>query len=352
MGVHRVRVKTEKDRNCCLGKVSCLTENKKGFIKGLKMNSAERNCFGRNFGGRREVSPAALMVCFLFALSAAGPLSAHGKTDFFWSLIQGGELSYRTRNRDSLYAIAGRLGQRWEYLARLNELQPPFALSVGKPLRVNNRHLIPQSSLTEGLLLNLPGHMIYLFANGRVAKRYPVAIGRPDWPTPQGNFLISGKVTNPTWNVPQTIQEEMQKEGKLVLEKVPPGPDNPLGKYWLPLSAPGYGIHSTIWPESIGHSTSHGCIRMLPEDIEALFPYIKAGTPIAIIYEPIKLALTPDKKIFLEVHPNVYQKPFSYWDRVRTLAQKQGLTARVDWDLAATVLAEQTGVAEEITKSK
>ena len=267
-------------------------------------------------------------------------------------MIQGGELSYRTRNRDSLYAIAGRFGQRWEYLARINELQPPFALSVGKPLRVNTRHLFPQSSVAEGLLLNLPGHMIYLFANGSVTKRYPVAIGRPDWPTPQGNFLILGKVTNPTWTVPQTIQEEMQKEGKLVVEKVPPGPDNPLGKYWVPLSAAGYGIHSTIWPESIGHSTSHGCIRMLPEDISEIFPAIKPGTPIVIIYEPIKLALTPDKKIFLEVHPNVYQKTFSYWDRVRALAQKQGLTLRVDWERAATVLAERTGVAEDITRTR
>jgi L,D-transpeptidase ErfK/SrfK len=110
--------------------------------------------------------------------------------------------------------------------------------------------------------------------------------------------------------------------------------------------------HSTIWPESIGHSTSHGCIRMLPEDIGELFPSIKPGTPISIIYEPIKLALTPDKKIFLEVHPDVYQKRFSYWDYAQALVQKQGLTDQVDWARAASVLAERTGVAEEITKTK
>ncbi len=261
-------------------------------------------------------------------------------------------MSYRTRNGDSLYAIAGRLGQRWEYLARTNDLQPPFALSIGKTLQINNRHIFPQSSVSEGLLLNLPGHMIYLFANGTLVKRFPVAIGRPDWQTPNGTFTIMGKFKNPTWTVPQSIQEEMQKEGRLVVEKVPPGPDNPLGKYWLPLSAAGYGIHSTIWPESIGHSTSHGCIRMLPEDIGELFPYIKPGTPISIIYEPIKLAQTPDKKIFLEVHPNVYQKQLSYWNHAQALAQKQGLTAQVDWAKVAGVLAEQNGVAEEITKTK
>jgi L,D-transpeptidase ErfK/SrfK len=329
-----------------------LTEKEKGFIKVLKMKPAIKKRFGRIYASRTIAFPVLIMVSFLFAQNLAVSLSAQEDPDLSWSLIQGGELSYRIRSRDSLYAIAGRFGQRWEYLARINELQPPFALSVGKSLRVNNRHLFPQSLVTEGLLLNLPGHMIYLVANGSVTKRYPVAIGRTDWPTPEGNFLILGKVTNPTWTVPQTIQEEMQKEGKLVVEKVPPGPDNPLGKYWLPLSAAGYGIHSTIWPESIGHSTSHGCIRMLPEDIEALFPSIKAGTPIAIIYQPIKLDQTPDKKIFLEVHPNVYQKRFSYWDRARALAQKKGLTALVDWNRAATVLAEQSGVAEDITRIK
>jgi len=306
----------------------------------------------RNSGSPARHSRTAQRVFLILALTFVGLPAAHGNSNFSWSQIQGGELFYRARSRDSLYAIAGRLGQRWEYVARLNELQPPYALSLGMILRINNRHLLPQTSLKEGLLLNLPGRMIYLFANGNLVKRYPVAIGRPDWPTPHGHFMIMGKIKNPTWTVPQSIQEEMQKEGKLVVEKVPPGPDNPLGKYWLPLSAPGYGIHSTIWPESIGHSTSHGCIRMLPEDIESLFPYIKAGTPISIIYEPVKLALTPDKKIFLEAHPNVYQKPLSYWDHAQALAQKQGLNDQVDWAKAATVLAERNGVAEEITKTR
>jgi len=323
-----------------------LTEKEKGFINLIEMIQT------KTFRILSHKFNYFWLVFFFFAPVTLGLPPAYGNTAFSWSRIQGGELSYRTRNRDSLYAIAGRLGQRWEYLARTNELQPPFALSVGKTLLVNNRHIFPQSSINEGLLLNLPGRMIYLFANGNLVKRYPVAIGRPDWPTPHGDFMITGKIKNPTWTVPQSIQEEMQKEGKLVVEKVPPGPNNPLGKYWLPLSVAGYGIHSTLWPESIGHSTSHGCIRMLPEDIEALFPYIKSGTPISIIYEPVKLALTPDRKIFLEVHPNVYQKRLSYWEQVQALAQKQGLTDQVDWTKAASVLAERTGVAEEITKTK
>ncbi|MCU0580437.1 MAG: L,D-transpeptidase family protein [Desulfobacterota bacterium] len=266
--------------------------------------------------------------------------------------LQGGEGLYNARSRDSLYAIAGRLGQRWEYLARLNELQPPFALSIGQKLQINNRHIVPSAALTDGLLLNLPGHMIYLYNNGTLIRRFPVAIGRPDWPTPEGNFTLVGKQKNPVWTVPKSIQEELRKEGRVVLDKVPPGPDNPLGKYWLPLSTPGYGIHSTIWPESIGHSTSHGCIRMLPEDIAGLFPLVQSGTPVAIVYEPIKLTAADDGRVFLEVHPNVYQKRLVYPERLQTLVRRFGLAEQVDWNKAAAVLAEQAGVAEDISRGE
>ena len=118
----------------------------------------------------------------------------------------------------------------------------------------------------------------------------------------------------------------------------------------IPLSAPGYGIHATIWPESIGHSTSHGCIRMITEDIETLFRLIKPGTPITIVYEPLKLALTSDKKIYLEAHPNTYQKSFSYLNHITQLAYQNGLSDKIDWNKVIQVLNQRNGLAEEITK--
>jgi L,D-transpeptidase ErfK/SrfK len=176
-----------------------------------------------------------------------------------------------------------------------------------------------------------------------------VGIGRPDWPTPSGSFTIVNKIKNPIWTVPKSIQEEMRHEGKVVQEKVPPGPDNPLGNYWFPLSAPGYGIHATIWPESIGHSTSHGCIRMLQEDIEDLYERLRVGTSIHIVYQPVKLAVTSDQRIYLEVHPNTYQKNISYWDRFEKLATSYRLVSRINWLKAQEVLQERLGIAEEIT---
>jgi L,D-transpeptidase ErfK/SrfK len=225
----------------------------------------------------------------------------------------------------------------------------PFKLSIGQRLIINNRHIIPQTQITDGLLLNIPGHMLYLFERGILTQRFPVGVGRPDWPTPVGFFKIMGKYKNHTWTVPKSIQEEMKREGKVVTEKVPPGPDNPLGKYWLPLSIAGYGIHATIWPESIGHSTTHGCIRMTTKDIGHLYSHITSGIPITIVYEPLKLAVTSDKKIFLEAYPNTYQKPFSYWDHVNKLALQKGLSGQIDWSKVTQVLNERNGIAEEVT---
>jgi hypothetical protein len=44
----------------------------------------------------------------------------------------------------------------------------------------------------------------------------------------------------------------------------------------------GYGIHGTDQPESIGHSVSHGCVRLRNEDIARLYPMGEVGTPVYI----------------------------------------------------------------------
>ncbi len=295
---------------------------------------------------KKSIPPAMLLsIFFVFML----PAGAWGSTWPLFAEVQGGAYWHKVQKKESLYSIAGRFGSRWEYLARLNRFVPPYGLSVGQQILANNRHILPNNLLGEGLILNLPGHMLYLFQNGLLIKRYPVGIGKPDWPTPSGTFSVIGKVRNPIWTVPKSIQEEFKQEGKAVLEKVPPGPDNPLGKYWLPLSVGGYGIHATIWPESIGHSTSHGCIRMLTEDIEDLYERLKPGLPIKIVYEPLKMAVTADQKVFLEAHPNTYQKNISYWTKAQELASWHQIGNQINWARVQEVLQERNGIAEEVT---
>ncbi|MGH7409010.1 MAG: L,D-transpeptidase family protein, partial [Candidatus Methylomirabilales bacterium] len=69
---------------------------------------------------------------------------------------------------------------------------------------------------------------------------------------------------------------------------------------------PGYGIHGTIAPETVGWLSTHGCVRLKAEDIESLYTAVPERARVLIIYEPVKLAAAPDGRVFLEVHPDPY----------------------------------------------
>jgi lipoprotein-anchoring transpeptidase ErfK/SrfK len=118
---------------------------------------------------------------------------------------------------------------------------------------------------------------LYFYNGARLVRVFPVATGQPAWPTPLGHFQVVVKQVNPWWFPP--TQDSWAAGAK----PVPPGPGNPLGTRWMGLSAPGVGIHGTSEPWSIGHSESHGCIRMQIPSAEWLFNRVRIGTPVFII---------------------------------------------------------------------
>ena len=118
---------------------------------------------------------------------------------------------------------------------------------------------------------------LYLYNGVRLVRTFPVATGQAIYPTPLGHFQIVVKWVNPWWYPPT---QDAWARG---LKPVPPGPGNPLGTRWMGLSAPGVGIHGTDDPWSIGHSESHGCIRMQVASAEWLFTHVQVGTPVFII---------------------------------------------------------------------
>jgi hypothetical protein len=118
---------------------------------------------------------------------------------------------------------------------------------------------------------------LFLFDGTRFVRSFPVATGQAIYPTPLGQFEIVVKELNPWWYPP--TQDAWAKG----LKPVPPGPGNPLGTRWMGLSAPGVGIHGTDEPWSIGHSESHGCIRMQVPSAEWLYRHVRVGTPVFIV---------------------------------------------------------------------
>ncbi len=118
------------------------------------------------------------------------------------------------------------------------------------------------------VLVSIPDRKLAVLEDGRVLKVFPVAVGADDSPSPDGEFQIINRLSNPTYYHP----------GKVI----PAGPANPLGSRWIGLNLKGYGIHGTNAPRSIGKAASHGCIRMAKRDLEQLFEMVRVGDTVVI----------------------------------------------------------------------
>ncbi|MFA5353732.1 MAG: L,D-transpeptidase family protein [Thermodesulfovibrionales bacterium] len=269
-------------------------------------------------------------------------------------IIVGGDVSYSVVKGDSIELISARLGASSKALIRENGLNTKKPLPAGLEIRMNNRKIVPQT-MENGIIVNVADRMLYFFRDGKLQRSFPVGLGIPSkkgvtrWRTPLRKFTIVGKRKDPTWNVPKSIQEEMAMEGKPVKTIVPPGPENPLGKYAMDTSIPGVLIHSTIWPTSVYKYRSHGCIRVSPESMEPFFPEVSVNTAGEIIYVPVKVAVTPEGRVLLEVNSDVYGKVKDMEAEVKRVIEERGLSGRVDWGKVVMVLKEKTGNAEDVT---
>jgi L,D-transpeptidase ErfK/SrfK len=262
--------------------------------------------------------------------------------------VVGGQFQYSAQSGDSLTSIGARFGMDVPVLARANNLGPTARLKLGQVLRIDNRHIVAQA-LEDGILINLPQRMLFYFTAGEPVAYYPVGLGRPDWQTPTGRFRILTKEENPVWDVPLSIQEEMRREGQVVGNRVPACPQNPLGKHWMGLSIPGYGIHGTIVPSSIYQFRTHGCIRLHPDDMAALFAAVATGTPGLMVYQRLMVARVGEQ-IFLEIHRDVYRKEPNPLESLVAIAERHGLDSLLDWESAKAIIVRQEGVAREVAQ--
>ena len=246
--------------------------------------------------------------------------------------IAGGEFDFIAWEGSTFTSYRSRFGESPKVLARENGKQVTDRLHAGDTIHIDNRHIVPieQADLIE---VNLPQRMLFHFEGGRLSGAYPVAIGQPgkQWRTPTGAFKVIQLREDPTWRVPASIQREEAETGKDVEDEVDPGPDNPLGKYWIGLSFPVIGIHGTNHPVSVYSYRTHGCVRLHPDDIEALFNAVDVNDRGLIVYLPVMLARLDDGRIFLESDRDIYQKGAGDIDALKALARAGGIDSLIDW---------------------
>ncbi|HDD35598.1 MAG TPA: hypothetical protein ENF30_02230, partial [Candidatus Desulfofervidus auxilii] len=160
------------------------------------------------------------------------------------------------KKNETMLDIARKYDLGYQELMLLYPKMDPWLPPAGKTIEIPTKWVLPQYN-TKGIVINVAELRLFFYLPQiGLVKTYPVGIGIKDSPTPFGNFKVIEKEKNPTWDIPLSLQE---KYGKT---KIPPGPQNPLGNFWIGLSTNGYGIHGTNSPWGIGRLVSHGCIRL------------------------------------------------------------------------------------------
>jgi lipoprotein-anchoring transpeptidase ErfK/SrfK len=118
------------------------------------------------------------------------------------------------------------------------------------------------------VLVSIADRKLAVIENGNVLAYFSVAVGAAVSPSPTGEFEIVSRVANPTYYHDGIVMG--------------PGNDNPVGTQWMGLNVKGYGIHGTNAPRSVGHATSHGCIRLRNRDVERLYAMLRVGDVVEI----------------------------------------------------------------------
>ena len=132
------------------------------------------------------------------------------------------------------------------------------------------------TSASLSLEVDLSTRTLSLLEGGEVVQTYPVAIGKPSYPTPKGTFNIRRIIWNPRWVPPDS------KWAKNKIARGPGDPKNPMGRVKIFFSEPDYYIHGTRDVDSLGQAESHGCVRMRNGDVIELAQRVMAagGKPV------------------------------------------------------------------------
>lgn len=189
-------------------------------------------------------------------------------------------------------------------LLEANPGTDPWLPKPGTQLTIPTQMLLPDTK-REGIVVNVAELRLYYYPKDEnKVIVYPIGIGQLGANTPAMVTSISQKIPNPTWTPTPNIRKRYAAEGKTLPGTVPAGPDNPMGLYAMRLAygKQHYLIHGTNADFGIGMRVSSGCIRLRPDDIEALFNSVPEGTRVQIINQPVKYAVEPDGKRYLEVH--------------------------------------------------
>jgi L,D-transpeptidase ErfK/SrfK len=269
-----------------------------------------------------------------------------------------GSLQIVTVRKSQTLSDIGRLfNVGFEEMTRANPNVDPWIPKPGTRVVVPTQYILPDAP-HRGIVVNLAAMRFFYFpphkrGQPQVVITHPVGIGRRGWKTPQGVTHVLWHEKNPVWHVPPSILAEHAKEGEPLPKMVGPGPDNPLGDYALHLGWPGYLIHGTNKPVSVGLRVSHGCVHLFPEDIAQIFKIVPNGTEVRVVNQPYVFGWK-DGRLYLQSSGPLRddkrpweKQPRRMVGRLLTRAQRKALERhheQIDWSRVAQLVNAPVGV--------
>jgi L,D-transpeptidase ErfK/SrfK len=300
----------------------------------------------------------------LLAAGAVGSLlAARSQAAVFTLPPNGGSLigqdqQIQTQAADTLLDLARKYSVGYWEIQEANPKVDMWLPGQGTGLTIPGRFIVPPVE-HKGIIINLPQHRLFYFPKAHrhdqpIVITYPASPGEGDFPTPVGATRIIRKVPHPVWIPTAHILKAHQLAGDPIPKIWPAGPDNPMGEWALEttLSHGEIYIHGTNNPMAIGMSVTHGCVRLYPEDIAALYPVVRVGTPVTVVNEPV-LASLQDGELYLEVHPPTNSNHIAVapdFDKISQIidtAIGQSVVA-IDWDKVRQVAAQANGLPQLI----
>src|ERR1700735_2543011 len=263
---------------------------------------------------------------------------------------------------DTLPDIARRFDVGYEEMLTANPGVDPWLPGVGREVVVPTQFVLPAAP-HEGVVVNVAAMRIFYYpphkkGEPQIVYTHPIGIGKVGWKTPEGTTKIISRQKDPVWVVPKSVREEHQENGEKLPAQVPAGPDNPLGAYMFRLGWPSYLIHGTNKPYGVGMRSSHGCMRLYPEDIAVFFDLIPIGTKVTVVNQPYLFGWR-DGTLYLQAYA-VMEDDSRNWskDRKRLLAKmlnpKLGAkisehSNEIDWQLVGDLAHSPRAVPVPVT---
>lgn len=263
-----------------------------------------------------------------------------------------------TTETDTLSDLARAYGLGYDEIIAANPGINPWLPGTNTPIFLPTQFVLPNAP-QRGVVLNIATKRLFYYpepleGEPREVLTYPIGIGRVGWETPLGETTVISKAKDPSWWPPASVRQEHAEMGDPLPAVVPPGPDNPLGTRVLKLDMPGYLIHGTNQPYGVGMRVSHGCVRLYPENIEALYPLVPVGEPVMIVNEPYQFGIR-DGVLYFQAHAPLADDTLLPEDRLQAVLDAQHdvtgqpLNTHLK-DFAKELAAQPDGVAVNIVQ--